>query len=76
MHDPDIDHRYVRWCAAVLIGCAILLIVGGILFLSCGCGSATADDLRAVEVRSPVGVQCYAIVQGGQAVGGSCLELR
>lgn len=39
-------------------------------------GSAPAD-LRAVEVRhSPVGVYCYAILQGTQAVGGGCFPNR
>lgn len=53
---------------------ALLLFVGALLVTSCS--PARGSDARAVEIPAPVGVACYAILDGeGRAVGGSCLRL-
>lgn len=62
---------------ALLIAFFSTLLIGGcIALLMMGCGHAS-DVARAVEIRSPVGVTCFAIQDDtGKTVGGNCLWSR
>jgi hypothetical protein len=54
-----------------------LVLVGSILaaFAVHGCGDIRASGTaRAELIPSPSGVTCYAIIDGGQTVGGSCIK--
>lgn len=57
-------------CYVFILG---LVLFGGWALNGCGTSKA-ATGLRAVEIQSPVGVVCYAILdEAERAVGGSCL---
>jgi hypothetical protein len=51
-----------------------------ILAISIGmasCGRlAASPEVKAVEIKSPVGVNCYAIMEGPNVVGGNCIPAR
>ncbi len=59
---------FLKWLAVPSTVCFLFFI-----FVS-ACGQSKASTTaRAIEIDSPVGVVCYAIVEDGKAVGGSCL---
>lgn len=57
---------------------AVLATIGlTVLFHSCGNASPNDSGVRAIEVFSPVGVVCYAILdERNHPVGGNCLRLK
>lgn len=53
-----------------------MLIVFLIVFYCTSCGPANGQGLtRAIEIPSPIGVKCYAVLNGNdEPVGGSCVK--
>ena len=50
-------------------------LIGALTLLTLpDCVAARTDDVRAEFIPSPVGVTCYAIMQGGEARGGGCIR--
>lgn len=61
---------------ALVYAITVGLIVGMVIYLFSGCAHSSTG-VRAVEITSPVGVNCYAIYdEAGKAVGGNCLWIR
>jgi hypothetical protein len=59
------------WAAlSIAIGCAFVLV-----FSSCG-RAAQEPEAHAIAIASPVGVNCFAVISEGKAVGGSCLYVQ
>lgn len=85
-YDPALD-RYLEAKAAkrkimkeeiahaLRIAFGMGIIMGVLIFLVQSCGPmAGAADARAVEIPGPVGVYCYAIMDGITVKGGNCLK--